>query len=102
MKLHEDINRAFAPFLNDNQTTATASASIEAAAVKEVEPQEKTAVIAKSGYNAIGVCPYCNNLMDRTIACGQEVYLCRADRFVSPLPDANVVFKEEPLRFSHD
>ena len=58
------------------------------------QKQEETPVVAAASpirarlnYSAVGVCPYCNQPMDRIECCSQEVFLCESDRFVAPLPN---------------
>lgn len=80
----ESISAAFAAFKKVEEQKAE----------KEPEGQDITAssvpVRAKLNYTAVGVCPYCNRPMSRTMCCEQEVFLCEDDRFVSPLPNEEI------------
>ncbi len=78
----KDIDAAF----------ASVTAKVTAPAVPPVEVKEEppVAVTAKLRYDVVGVCPYCKKPMGTTEACGQKVYLCNDDRFVSPLPNADL------------
>lgn len=51
-------------------------------------------VTSRLNYDVVGVCPYCKKPMGYTEACGQRVYLCSDDRFVSPLPNKDLEDQE--------
>lgn len=75
----EDIQKAFSRFITPKKIEAFTDS-----------PVEKLPVVAKLNYTEVGVCPYCKTPMTHTEACGQKVYLCEKDRFVSPLPNAEL------------
>lgn len=65
------------------------------AVIEEPKPvtaavEEKKPITARLQYDSVGVCLYCNKVMGKTMVCGQPMFLCKDDRFVSPLPDAEL------------
>ena len=72
-----EIRKAFAAFKVDTPTLEPlpVEASTKPTAIRS----------GRLNYTQVGVCPYCNQPMSKTIACNQEVYVCKDDRFVSPL-----------------
>lgn len=80
----KDIQDAFARYRRTEEPTSV-DASI--AAASEAPP---VVIQARLNYTSVGVCPYCAKPMGRVNCCDQEVFLCESDRFVSPLPNAEL------------
>jgi hypothetical protein len=76
------LNSIFAQYMEPVSTTPE---KVEASATETPTP-----IRARLNYNEIGVCPYCSKVMSKTECCGQTMYLCNDDRFVSPLPNAEL------------
>lgn len=93
-RIFPNVDKAFARFLptQERKERSRTSVTTEASSTSNLEPVspkniEGTRIIAKAGYSVVGVCPYCQVPMSRSTCCGQEVYFCKEDRFVAPLPD---------------
>jgi hypothetical protein len=81
-----DIKKAFSAFqstplkpIEPVSTTSNSGGKMEAKA---------TPVTGRLNYTEVGVCPYCNEPTKKVECCGQTVFLCESDRFVSPLPNS--------------
>ena len=81
------LNSIFAPYL-DVPSKTEATSVVAADSNPAAEP--KQAVRARLNYNQIGVCPYCSSVMSKVECCGQTMFVCNSDRFVSPLPNEDL------------
>lgn len=77
-----EIKSAFDKFVRLEAAAAPALA-------EKIEPAPMP-IRARLNYTSVGVCPYCSKPMGRVVCCEQEVFLCESDRFVSPLPNAEL------------
>ena len=76
-----DIKKAFSAF----QSTPIQPSS---SAAPESIVAKATPITGRLNYTEVGVCPYCNEPTKKVECCGQTVFLCENDRFVSPLPNS--------------
>lgn len=83
-----DIKNAFAAYHPVQSIAPISPTPLIAVPAPYADVKASAPVTARLNYTQVGVCPYCNEPTKKTQCCGQTVFLCENDRFVSPLPNS--------------